>query len=142
MERGIPWRLVTVDLDGTLTRGHGWRGIARAFGRLDAYDETSRKFFAHEIEEDAHLADLLDDATGHTVTEVEALVARTPKLRGIREGIRNLPKDGARVALLTHHPTYVVEWYRRTFGVDDSEGVDAQTIDRGTIGPPTRVRAD
>jgi phosphoserine phosphatase len=142
VERPFPWRLVTVDIDGTLTRGHGWKDIAVAFDRLDAFDRTNRRFFAHEIGEDAHLADLLDIATGHTVTEVEAIVERTPKLRGIREGVSQLHARGARAALLTHNPTYVADWYRRSFGFDDSEGVDAQRLVGGRIGPPVNVRAD
>jgi len=133
---------VTVDIDGTLTLRHGWRDLAVAFGRLEAFEETNRRFFAHEIGEDAHLANLLDIATGRTVAEVEAVVESTPKLRGIREGIARLHVLGARVALLTHNPTYVVDWYRWTFGFDDAEGVAAQTVTDGRIGPPADVRAD
>jgi len=138
----LPWRLVTIDIDGTLTRKHGWREIAIAFRRLREFDATNRRFFAREIGEDVHLADLLEIATGHTVGEVEAVVERTPKLLGIREGISQLHESGARVALLTHNPTYVADWYRRTFGFDDSEGVAAQTVVGGRVGPPVHVRAD
>jgi len=138
----FPWRLVTVDIDGTLTRTHGWREIAVAFGRLPAYEATNRRFFAREVGEDEHLAELLDVATGRTVAEVEAVVARTPKLNGISEGIARLHAHGARVALLTHNPDYVADWYRRTFGFDDQEGVHAQTVESGRIGPPVGVRAD
>ncbi len=142
MQRTFPWRLVTVDIDGTLTLRHGWRDIAVAFGRLEAFEDTNRRFFAQEIGEDPHLADLLDLATGHTVAEVTAVVEKTPKLRGIREGVSRLHARGARVALLTHNPDYVVDWYRRTFGFDDAEGVAAQTVTDGRIGPPVAVRAN
>jgi phosphoserine phosphatase len=142
VERGFPWRLVTVDIDGTLTRGHGWKEVARAFGRLPAFEETNRLFFAHRIDEDTHLTNLLRIATGHTVTEVEAVLEQTPKLAGIAEGIAELHERGARVALLTHNPTYVADWYRRTFGFDDSEAVSVQSVDEGRIGPPVGVRAD
>jgi len=136
------WRLVTVDIDGTLTLVHGWHEIALAFGRLPEYEASNRRFFAHEEGEDEHLADLLDLATGRTVEEVREVVARTPKLAGIGEGIAELRGRGARVALLTHNPSYVVEYYQRTFGFDDAEGVDAQTTDGGRIGAPRDVRAD
>ena len=142
MERPFPWRLITFDIDGTLTRRHGWRDLAVAFGCLDAFEETNRRFFAHEIGEDVHLADLLDLATGHTVGEVGRLVEATPKLDGMREGISRLHALGARVALLTHNPLYVVDWYRRTYGFDDGEGVNAQAIVDGRIGPPIGVHAD
>lgn len=136
------WRLVTVDIDGTLTVGHGWRPIAEAFGRLPDFERSNGRFRAHEIGEDEHLADLLDLATGRTVAEVEAVVARTPRLTGIADGVAELRALGARVALLTHNPTYVVDYYRRTFGFDDAQGIRAQSTDGGRIGAPHDVRAD
>lgn len=139
---GFPWRLVTVDIDGTLTRGHGWRPIALAFGSLDRFESTNRRFHAHEIGEDEHLANLLDLATGHTVREVEEVVKQTPKLAGIREGVQELHLRGARAALLSHNPPYVTQYYRRSYGFDDEEGVNAQAVREGRIGPPVGVRAD
>jgi phosphoserine phosphatase len=139
---GFPWRLVTVDIDGTLTRGHGWQPIALAFGSLDRFESTNRRFHAHEIGEDEHLANLLDLATGHTVREVEAIVQRTPKLAGIREGVQELHARGARTALLSHNPPYVTRYYRQSYGFDDEEGVNAQAVRDGRIGPPVGVRAD
>lgn len=138
----FPWRLVTVDIDGTLTRGHGWRPIAVAFERLAAFEDSNRRFYAHEIGEDEHLANILGIATGHTIAEVEALVDRTPKLDGIVEGVHELQARGARVALLSHNPSYVTRCYRQTFGFDDDEGVDAQALRDGRIGPPVGVHAD
>jgi phosphoserine phosphatase len=139
---GYPWRLITVDIDGTLTLVHGWREIAFAFDRLPEYESSRRRFLAHEIGEDKHLADLLDLATGHTVAEVEAIVARTPKLSHIAEGVDALQHLGARVALLTHNPPYVSGYYRRTYGFDDEEGSAEPPIVDGIIGPPSSVRAD
>jgi phosphoserine phosphatase len=141
-ERRFSWRLVTVDIDGTLTRTHGWKEIAIAFGQRDGFEATNRRFRAHEIGEDLHLADLLDLATGHTVTEVEAVLERTPKLSGIAEGIAQLHARGARAAILTHNPGYVADWYRRTFGFDDVEAVNGQAVRNGRIGPPVHIRAD
>lgn len=139
---GFHWRLVTVDIDGTLTRGHGWDRLADAFHARRAYDESNRRFYAHEIGEDEHLTDLLNITTGHLVSEVDGLLEETPKLSGISDGIRILHERGARVALLTHNPTYVTGYYRRMFGFDDDEGVDAQKIVAGRIGAPVGVRAD
>ena len=138
----FPWRLVTVDIDGTLTLGHGWREIAVAFGRVPDYEASNRRFFARAAGEDEHLYDLLDLATGRTVAEVEAVLARTPMLGGIAEGLGELHAAGARTALLTHNPTYVIDYYRRTFGFDDGEGVRVGTTDDGRIEPPTGVHAD
>ena len=142
MERSFPWQLVTVDIDGTLTRTHGWREIAVAFDQLREYDETNRLFRARKIDEDRHLENLLNEVTGHTVAEVLSVVERTPKLKGISSGLARLHELGATTALLTHNPSYVADWYRRTYGFDDAEGVDSQRIVDGRIGPPEGTRAD
>lgn len=138
----IPWGLVTVDIDGTLTLVHGWAEIARTFGRSEAFEATTRRFNAHEIGEDEHLTNLLDVAEGHAVAEVEEVLARTPKLSGIAEGVAELHAAGAWVALLSHNPTYVADWYRRTFGFDDFEAVAGQPVVDGRIGFASGVRAD
>jgi phosphoserine phosphatase len=138
----FPWRLVTVDIDGTLTVGHGWRPIAQAFGGLAVFEESNRRFFAQQIGEDAHLSNLLSIAVGRTVAEVESILGATPKLGGIREGIASLHERGARVQLLTHNPDYVADWYRRTFGFDGFSAVTAQPVVEGRIGPPAGVHAD
>lgn len=138
----IPWRLVTVDIDGTLTRVHGWQQIGRAFGREAEYDRSNRRFFAHEIGEDEHLAHLLALAEGRTVPEIETVLASTPKLDGIAEGVSDLQHRGARVGLLTHNPGYVVEYYRRSFGFDEGEGIEVPVDGEGRIGRTAGVHAD
>jgi phosphoserine phosphatase len=137
------WVLVTVDIDGTLTTVHGWRVIADALGRGAEFDRTQRRFFDREIGEDEHLADMLAIAEGHTVAEVDAALEATPHLRRIAEGIRLFHDRGSRVALLSHNPAYVCDWYCRKFGFDDSEATaGAQHVVHGVIGPPENVRAD
>lgn len=138
----LRFRLVTVDVDGTLTLVHGWREIARAFGREAEYRSAQRRFLARESSESEHLAALLDLATGRTVAEVEQVVADTPKLAGIAEGVEELHRRGSRVALLTHNPGYVTSYYRRTFGFDDDEGVRVPVAPDGRIDPAVTVRAE
>ena len=74
--------------------------------------------------------------------EVEAIVAATPRLDGIREGVAELSRLGAVPALLSHNPTFIVDWYRRTFGFRDAEGVASGTPDHGIIPPAGPVKAD
>jgi phosphoserine phosphatase len=138
----FPFRLVTVDIDGTLTREHGWRVIARAFGREGDFEATNRRFFAHEISEDEHLRNLVGLAVGHTVSEVETVLAATALVHGIAETIDALHARGSHVAVLSHNPSYVCAWYRRTFGFDDAEGMDGSWVRDGTIVDPWPVRAD
>lgn len=138
----FPWRLVTVDIDGTLTLVHGWRRLAEAFDRVGLYDASNRRFFAHEIGEDEHLDELLDLADGHTIAEVEAVLEATPKLAGIVEGVAALRGGGARVALLTHNPPYICTWYQRMFGFDDFEGTPGSVVRDGALVRLGPVHAD
>jgi phosphoserine phosphatase len=138
----FPWQLVTFDIDGTLTTVHGWRRIAERFGRLADFESTSRRFTAGEIGEDAHLANLMRIAEGRTLSELEPILEGTPKLAGIAEGVASLRSHGACVALLTHNPPYVCEWYVRRFGFDDFEGTTGQSVIGGRIGAPGTLHAD
>ncbi|MGI0131374.1 MAG: HAD family hydrolase [Thermoplasmata archaeon] len=136
------WRLVTVDIDGTLTTVHGWRVIADAFGRTAEFSATQRRFFAHEEGEDEHLRSMLAIAAGHRLAEVEAVLEATPRIQGIAEGVRSLQGRGSKVALLTHNPRFVCEWYARKFGFDDFEGCGGSEVVDGVVQPPADVRAD
>lgn len=138
----VPWGLVTVDVDGTLTRVHGWAVIADAVGRRPEFDDTTRRFRAREIGEDAHLANTLAIATGQPIARVLAAVAATPRLDGIAEGVARLRAEGVRAALLTHNPEYICAWYRREFGFDDFDGTPVPPIVEGLIPAPGPVHAD
>lgn len=138
----LPWRLVTVDIDGTLTVGHGWRPIAEAFDRVPEFEAANRRFARHEVGEDEHLENLLNLARGRTPAEVVEVIGRSPRLAGIGEGVAELRGAGLRTALLSHNPTFVVDWYRRRFGFDDGEGVRVPLDRSGHLADATGVRAD
>ena len=142
MSAATPWRLVTFDIDGTLTREHGWRALARAFDRLPEYERSNRRFFAREIGEDEHLADLLELVEGRLRGEVERALDSTPKLARIAEGVAELHRRGIRAGLLTHNPGYVIDFYRRTFGFDEGEGVTVPVDRSDRIQRAVRVHAD
>jgi HAD superfamily phosphoserine phosphatase-like hydrolase len=136
------WRLVTFDIDGTLTLEHGWGRLARSVGRREEYDRTQQRFRAGEIGEDEHLADLLRLADGLTVVEVGRVLESTPRVGGIREAIATWHDRGARVALLTHNPDYVCDWYVREFGFDAYAGTTVPVPADGRLRLPAVVHAD
>jgi len=138
----FPFRLVSFDIDGTLVQGHGWEVIARARGREAEYRDTNRRFRSGEEGEDEHLRRLLGFAVGLSVSEMERLVAATPKVEGIAETLGDLRARGARVAVLSHNPEYVVDWYRRTYGFDDGEGTPGTVVRDGRIVDPGPAKAD
>jgi len=136
------WPLVTVDIDGTLTTVHGWKAIAESLGRLPQFERTQRRFLDQEIGEDEHLEEMLEIVAGTPWTEVENALATTPRIAKISDGVEAFHAQGSRVALLTHNPPYVCEWYCRRFGFDDFEGTGAQAIVGGLVQAPENVHAD
>lgn len=136
-----PWRLVTFDIDGTLTLGHGWKFLAERTGQVEAFERSNRRFFTREAGEDEHLRELLNLAAGRSLAELNRILADTPKIPGIRETVAALHGRGCRVALLTHNPEYVCEWYRQEYGFDDFEGTYATRLEADRILPYPPVHA-
>jgi phosphoserine phosphatase len=137
-----PYHLVTFDLDGTLTNGHGWESIARAAGRLDEFRAINRRFLARETGEDEHLRDLLEIASGMEIGRFHELLAARSHVVGIPETIAALHERGAMAAVLTHNPKVVCDWYVDAFGFDDAEGTDGVRVVEGRIEVPGPIRAD
>ncbi|MGC2033986.1 MAG: HAD-IB family phosphatase [Thermoplasmata archaeon] len=135
------WRLVTFDIDGTLTAVHGWRFLAQRTGRLAEFESTTQRFFAHEISETEHLRDLLQLAVGLSIEEVEGILEDTPKVQGIAETVEELQARGVRTALLTHNPRYVCEWYERKYGFERSEATEGASVRHGRVAPLGTIRA-
>jgi phosphoserine phosphatase len=138
----FPWRLVTLDIDGTLTRVHGWKFIAEGLGRSSEYEATELEFRAGAIGEDQHLTNMLRIARGTPLDRLRALVAATPKIGGIAPTVVALHLRGARVALLTHNPPYVCQWYVGEFALDGFGACEVPGPVDGILGDPGAVRAD
>ena len=140
---GFPFRLVTTDLDGTLTAGHGWGFLAERLGQRRQFDETQQRFASGGIGEDEHLRNLLAIAEGAPRRVVLRVLADTPRVAGIHEGIRRIHEAGAKIALLTHNPAYVSGWYERKFGFDAADGIaESPKFRAGLVGPNGDARAD
>lgn len=138
----FPWRLITVDIDGTLTTVHGWERIASALGRTAEYRVEHDRIDRGEVDEDTHLRILFGFATGLTEARLDQVLERTPKVRGIGAAVTALHHRGAHVALLTHNPSYIIDWYSRRFGFDGGSGGWGSTLRAGRIGVPRGVLAD
>ncbi|HEV2520525.1 MAG TPA: HAD family hydrolase [Thermoplasmata archaeon] len=141
----LPFDLVTVDIDGTLTIESGWRFFARRRDKVGEYDATNLRYLDGKESEDVHLRGLLRIVEGVPISRVEAWMEETPKLLGIREAVGTLRAMGATVALLSHNPGYVSDWYARRFGFEDWDGTsdrpEPEVVD-GVVGPPGGIRAD
>ena len=140
--REFPWRLVTTDIDGTLTRVHGWSVIAQATGRSAEFREVNRAFRAGGVSEDDHLRSLLRLAVGAPWTTIRRALETTPRVHRIAAAVRELKGLGAHVALLTHNPGYVCRWYQTAFGFDAYSGTPGALLKDGYVAPIGRTRAD
>jgi phosphoserine phosphatase len=138
----LPWRLVTVDIDGTLTTEHGWWPIAVARGRVADYRDSGRALRSGREDENAHLARLFGLAQGMGEAEITEIFRRTHRVRGIAETVATLRSAGAHVALLTHNPSFVLRWYSKEFGFEGGSGGWGLTLHHGRVGAPRGVLAD
>lgn len=125
-------RVVSFDIDGTLTLGHGWFYIATALGRVESFRRSAAAFRRHEIDEDEHLTNLLNIAAGFPAVRVVEALRKTPRIENIPEGLQKLKNAGIRPYLLTHNPSYVCKWYVEEFGFSGYKGA-MQAVRKGTI---------
>jgi phosphoserine phosphatase len=139
----FPYRLVCVDIDGTLTRGHGWATMADRLGRVPLYAQTAALYRAGKVDEDTHLQNLFAITEGVSLADLSAILEATPKVGGIERGVRRLHELGANVALLTHNPTFITDWYLRKFGFDAADGLrGSPPVVDGVIARAERPRSD
>lgn len=139
----FPYRLVTVDIDGTLTLAHGWALLARRLGRTAEYDQTQKRFQSGAIGEDEHLRNLIAISEGVSEAQLATLLEETPRVAGIAPGVERLHELGAKVALLTHNPGFVTDWYVQEFRMDGADGLSGgPMVSAGVVGKAGRVRSD
>ncbi|MCI4350728.1 MAG: haloacid dehalogenase-like hydrolase [Thermoplasmata archaeon] len=137
------WRLVTIDIDGTLTTVHGWRFLAEQRGWGALWRQSTARYLRRETNEDEHLRDLLGLAEGLDRASLYEILEATPKIAGIGEAVAAWHADGTKVALLTHNPPYIVAWWKKRFGFDAADGVRrAPGFRRGRVGAAGAVVAD
>lgn len=134
-------RLVSFDIDGTIAVGHGWRAIARARWLEEEFDEAQELFTQGRTTEDQHLRRLLNFARGMTVREVFRVLEHTRHLPHLAETVQALHARGVQVALLTHNPAYICQWYAEHFGFDLWAGV-LQRVSKGRVEAVHRLHVD
>lgn len=135
------YSIVTFDIDGTLTLGHGWFYIASSLGRLDDYASTTAEYRAGRIGEDEHLSNLLNIAAGSTTEEIREILGTIPRIENIGKGIEELKARGMRTYLLTHNPGYICRWYQEVFGIDGFR-CSRQAVRKGRICRAMNAHAD
>lgn len=135
------YSIISFDIDGTLTLGHGWYYLASALGREGEYRRTMALYTRGTIGEDTHLTNLLNIAAGFRPGDIEAALRTTPRLENISRGMEALRRKGMRTYLLTHNPAYICGWYVREFGMDGYRCA-RQVVRNGAICNAAGVHAD
>ncbi len=134
-------KIVTFDIDGTLTIGHGWFYIASLLGKADEYLEYTAMFRSGRTGEAEHLSNLLSIAEGVPVLKIHSILRSVPKLRNLSAAVRMLSANGLETMLLTHNPQYVCEWYEKRFGFSD-HGSAYQPVENGVVCRAGTLRPD
>lgn len=122
MAAETPFRLVSFDIDGTLTLGHGWKFLADQTGRNADYERLHARFADGRAGEDEHLREMLGFAEGLQVDRLARILEETPKVHGIAETTRELKEAETIPVLLTHNPPLIAGWYARRFGFAATDG--------------------
>ncbi|MHB8634025.1 MAG: HAD family hydrolase [Thermoplasmatota archaeon] len=113
------WRVVSLDLDGTLVHPAAFNAAAAGLGFGPALDATWEDYRDGRIHlEEAFRRDVAH-FDGLAVADVQEALRRSPAWTpGIARGIRDLHEGGAKVIVTTDQPAWLAE-VTLEFGVDD-----------------------
>lgn len=112
--------LVSLDLDGTLIHPAIFNAVAEPLGFGEKLEETTRLYFEGKMSADETFHADYKHFVGRRVDEMlDALRESKSWSPGIREAVERFHEAGARVAVTTDQPDFLVEIARDLFGVDD-----------------------
>jgi phosphoserine phosphatase len=112
------FRLVTLDLDGTMFQGNSILYLNRKWALEEKISEAHSNFAIGEITERELNEIQIPFLIGMKLTPLLEFVKTGPLLRNIREGIAALHEAGLHVSMLTFNPLQAL--FEREFGIDVS----------------------
>lgn len=134
-----PFRLVTLDLDGTLLRTTCFLEVAKAVGQEAEVRRLDDLYFQGKMGLAENFQAEFAVLAGTPVAKAQEAVRRGPWLANVPDGVRDLRALGLRVGLLTDQPRFLAEVAEPSLDpVVCSEG---GTQD-GVIAPPVDYRED
>lgn len=127
-----PFRLCTLDLDGTLIQGTVFLAVAEAFGKGAEVRRLDARYEAGEMTLADNFAAEFDLLQGIAVKEAQAALRASPMwLANIPDGVRDLRALGLQVGLLTDQPRFLAEVAEPT--------LDPVLCSEGGVGPDGRI---
>lgn len=116
----MTWRLVTLDLDGTLLPDDTvFAVVLRGNGHADEVAASDARYFAGEQDLEATFWEQWDLVKRLRLADCHRALRRADWLPGIAEGVRRLKDAGCRVCLLTDQPSTLTDFLGR-WGLTDA----------------------
>lgn len=134
-----PFRVVTLDLDGTLLTTTCFQEVAAALGKLDAIKALDEEYFGGRQTLAENFWAEYQLLVGTPLDLAEQAMRKGPWLQGIPEGVQQMRELGLRVGLLTDQPRFLARLAEPTLDpLLCSEG----GIEQGRIALPLDYRED
>jgi phosphoserine phosphatase len=120
------YRLVTLDLDGTLTRERSiWEYIHKRLGKWYGFAEDyQNQFLAGKISYEEFCERDAQVWKGMKVEELLEIVKKVPFHPGANELVHYLKKKGLKLSLVSSGLSLLSDWVHRTYGFDYSVSND------------------
>ncbi|GBE19140.1 phosphoserine phosphatase [archaeon BMS3Abin16] len=112
-------KLVVFDMDGTLLDGRTILFFARAFG----FEDEARRILSGRYSKKERSRLLAGFLKGVSTAELMDVVRGIPLMKGARETISELKKQGCKTAIVTDSYDIVAEHFRNELGVDRAFGI-------------------
>ncbi len=121
-----PFRLATLDLDGTLTREPSiWEYIHKRLGKWYGFaDDYQKQFLAGRISYEEFCEHDAQVWEGMKVEELFEIVKTVPFRPGVDELIRYLKERGLKLSLVSSGLSLLSDWVHRKYGFDYSVSND------------------
>lgn len=126
MRMSQQYRLVTLDLDGTLTRERSiWEYIHKRLGKWYGFAEDyQNQFLAGKISYEEFCERDAQVWKGMKVEELLEIVKTVPFHPGANELVHYLKKKGLKLSLVSSGLSLLSDWVHRTYGFDYSVSND------------------
>lgn len=111
--------LVVFDMDGTLLDGRTILFLASAFG----FEDEAKRILTGDLSKKERSRRLAGFLKGRSIVELMDVICGIPLMKGARETISELKKQGCKTAIVTDSYDIVAEYFREMLGVDQAYGV-------------------
>lgn len=118
-----PKRVILFDLDGTLTYGVSTsRFIFRKMGAEDYFRRLEEQWLREETDHPTLARLVTKRMVGWKLSDIHRALAQIPKMRGIRETVKELKRRGHLLAISTLGYELAARYFQDRYGFDEARG--------------------